>query len=143
MNIEEIKSSQAWKLLEQNKNNVLIDVRTIAEFNFVGIADLKTINQESVLLPWRNYPDMAIDSEFNKKLIEILEDKIPDHNNKEVKLLFMCRSGVRSLEAANSVSSLQYSCYNIINGFEGAVDKDNHRGNINGWKALELPWRQN
>ena len=137
--IKEINPLEAWEILKNDPNSTLIDVRTKAEFDFVGIADLRKIGKTPILLPWMNYPHMQIDTEFNYKLQEILSTKSPDQNT----LLFLCRSGGRSLQAAKSAALLGYQCYNIINGFEGDANTSGHRGQTNGWKASNLDWRQN
>ncbi len=142
MNVKEIKPLESWNLLKEQKHSVLVDVRTNAEFNSSGITDLSTIGQQPILLPWRNNPNMDIDGEFNNKLQDILQDKFPKQNNNEINLLFICRSGIRSLEAANSMSKLNYQCYNITNGFEGKTDNNSNEGEINGWKTAQLPWRK-
>ena len=57
--------------------------------------------------------------------------------------MFICRSGVRSNQAAIAASESGYSnCYNVLEGFEGDKDSDGHRGIQGGWKAAGLPWVQ-
>jgi rhodanese-related sulfurtransferase len=54
------------------------------------------------------------------------------------KLLFLCRSGVRSHYAADLAARAGFeSAYNILEGFEG----ENGAG-LNGWRATGLPWKQ-
>ncbi|MBX9634424.1 MAG: rhodanese-like domain-containing protein, partial [Magnetospirillum sp.] len=58
-------------------------------------------------------------------------------------LLFLCRSGVRSKAAAELMTQLGYAAsYNILDGFEGALDPTRHRGTTAGWKVSGLPWAQ-
>jgi rhodanese-related sulfurtransferase len=66
-------------------------------------------------------------------------------------LFFICRSGSRSLHAANSIQfhinkklelKDKINCFNVRFGFEGDLSKDNRRGNLNGWKFSDLPWKQ-
>ena len=121
MSVTEIESLEGWNLLEKSQNSALIDVRTGAEFNFTGVVNLRKINQEPILLPWRNYPNMNIDNLFNDKLRNILQNRFLNQDNNKINLLFICRSGARSLEAAQSISKLNYKCYNITNGFEYKV----------------------
>lgn len=139
----QIEPKDSWKMLKEKQNSVLIDVRTDAEFNFVGIPDLSDLDKNTLLIPWRKYPNMNIDQEFNTKLSKILERQFPNEENAGIDLLFICRSGARSQESADSMANLGYKCHNVINGFEGDVDRNGHRGKINGWKADNLPWRQN
>ena len=56
---------------------------------------------------------------------------------------FLCRSGVRSLAAAQAAQAAGFPhAYNVADGFEGPPDGDGHRGHLSGWKADGLPWRQ-
>lgn len=142
MNFKEIKPQDAWRILKEDKNSILIDVRTSEELSFVGYADLSSINRKSVALPWRIYPNMVLNSDFVSNLTDFISESFKQDPLK-IALLFLCRTGGRSKEAAKSMAEIGYNCYNIINGFEGDVDDFGHRGTVNGWKAENLPWRQN
>ncbi|MDA0901831.1 MAG: rhodanese-like domain-containing protein [Proteobacteria bacterium] len=139
----QIYPEDAWQILKESDSSILIDVRTQEELAFVGWADISETNSKTVFLPWRNYPEMTIDSAFQGQLVSFVKNIFADQKAEEINLLFLCRSGVRSFEAGNLMSKLNYNCYNIINGFEGDIDSYGHRGYINGWKAKNLPWRQN
>jgi rhodanese-related sulfurtransferase len=90
---------------------------------------------------WQVFPDMSVDSNFVGSLIAKLEQLGADKNSK---ICFLCRSGVRSLAAARAMTAHGYpNTYNITGGFEGDVDGQRHRGLTNGWKAEGLPWHQN
>jgi rhodanese-related sulfurtransferase len=57
--------------------------------------------------------------------------------------MLLCRSGARSRAAAIALTGAGFAqAFNIGDGFEGDVDPQGHRGNRNGWKAANLPWRQ-
>jgi rhodanese-related sulfurtransferase len=57
-------------------------------------------------------------------------------------VIFLCRSGNRSIGAAEAATEAGITpSYNVIDGFEGQLDGNNHRGG-NGWRALGLPWKQ-
>ncbi|MHA1113507.1 MAG: rhodanese-like domain-containing protein, partial [Alphaproteobacteria bacterium] len=57
--------------------------------------------------------------------------------------LFLCRSGARSMAAAMAMTALGHTdCRNIVEGFEGDLNGDHHRGEASGWKAAGLPWEQ-
>lgn len=139
MRVLDINSLESWKILEENENSLLIDVRTTSEFRFNGIADLSTINKNTILIPWKDYPTLQVDPQFNEKLQKVLQEKFPEKDNAEVQLLFICAGGIRSLEAARSMAQIGYQCYNIKDGFEGQIDQYNRK---NGWKN-HLPWKQN
>ncbi|GAB5374738.1 MAG: rhodanese-like domain-containing protein [Acuticoccus sp.] len=114
----------------------LVDVRTRAEWTFVGLPDLSGTANELLLLEWQVFPDMAIDPEFG----QTLESACP---HKATALYFLCRSGARSLSAAREMKSRGYEhVYNVADGFEGPPDGAGQRGKLAGWKASSLPWRQ-
>jgi len=88
------------------------------------------------LIPWVLFPDMQANPNFQQSVEQAAGD--PD-----CPILFLCRSGVRSKYAAEHMTGMGYiRCYNIQFGFEGVPDENNHRGQINGWKADGLPWFQ-
>ena len=77
----------------------------------------------------------------NPEFVAALSGALPD---KKVPLLFLCRSGVRSVAAAKAMAAAGYStCLNVLDGFEGPLDTTAKRGTTGGWKATGLPWRQN
>ena len=132
--------ADVWKGLESDPDAELIDVRTQAEWAFVGICDLAGISKRTIQLEWLGYPAGAIDPEFVEKLEAELEER---NRGKETKLFFMCRSGQRSLAAANAMSQRGWvNCINVREGFEGPIDEKRHRGGISGWKFEGLPWVQ-
>ena len=110
MKVQNISSIVAHDLLMDIKKSVLIDVRTEKEWQEVGVPAIDKL----ILLTWRELPNMAINQEFEAKLTSQV-------HNKDTALFFLCRSGARSLEAANFANNIGYSnCYNIIDGFEGS-----------------------
>ena len=128
--------AEAWKILADDPKAVLIDVRTTAEWVYVGQADISSLSKETVLLEWKVFPAM----ESNPEFVGELSAKISD---KDAPLLFLCRSGVRSKAAAITMTAEGYAtCYNIATGFEGDKDSDGHRGHVGGWKVEGLPWMQ-
>ncbi len=139
----QITANDAWKILQNNSNSILIDVRTKEEVEFVGFVDLSKTNAKTIYLPWKIYPQMANDEAFTDKLSALIAEVFPASNPEEIELLFMCRSGNRSFEAAMFMSDFGYKCYNLANGFEGSHDASMHRGTVSGWKVENLPWKQN
>ena len=114
----------------------LVDVRTDAEWNFVGLADLGTIGKQPVLIPWQIYPSMQVNGHFADQLHKA--GLTPLH-----RIYFICRSGARSLAAGQAAQAAGFPhAYNVADGFEGPVDPQGHRGVVAGWKADGLPWRQ-
>lgn len=133
----DILPEDAWKILQSDTKSVLVDVRTMPEWSFVGVPDLSSLNKDVIFISWRVYPTMAVNSEFCNQL----EREVADV---DVPLFFICRSGHRSMDAATEVTRYGYKhCYNIAGGFEGDIDANRHRSNKNGWKLANLPWGQN
>ena len=126
----------AWKILSERKDAILIDVRTRAEWSYVGLPDLGPIGKKPALVEWQVFPSMQPNPEFVGALAGAIA-------NKEAPLLFICRSGARSAAAAKAMTAAGYStCLNVADGFEGPLDAQSKRGSAGGWKAAGLPWRQ-
>lgn len=140
--VGELLPNDAWELLVQEPDSVLIDVRTRAEWGFVGVPDIAELGKSTVFVEWSQYPNMSINPRFAAEVIEQFGGKMPSH------LLFICRSGARSLNAAYAVSDhlsqagVTVPCINVAEGFEGDLDPAGHRGSLNGWKFRGLAWRQ-
>ncbi len=78
--------------------------------------------------------------QLNAKFVEQVQQHVPD---KSVPVLLLCRTGVRSVEAGKALEAAGYQhLINIVEGFEGQLDADKHRGNIDGWRFHGLPWEQ-
>lgn len=138
--IEEVPVREAWKRLSANKASQLIDVRTRAEWAFVGVPDLSEIGRQPILIEWQTFPENRVDPNFNERLSSALQAA---GVSKDTELLFICRSGGRSLMAARVMAAAGYSrCRNVTHGFEGSLDPSRHRGGLGGWKADGLPWVQ-
>jgi sulfur dioxygenase len=108
---------------------VLVDVRTDAEREWVGFVP------GAVAAAWKQWPGMQLNPAFD----EAVRAAAPSGR----KVLFLCRSGVRSIAAAKRAAELGLEAYNILEGFEGDADPDGHRGRKGGWRLRGLPWRQN
>ena len=134
--VENVSPGTTWEALKSDPNAQLVDVRTDAEWNFVGVPDLAAAGKQAVLLPWQVYPAMQRNAEFEAQLTTA--GFTPEHH-----IYFLCRSGVRSLAAAEAARAAGFShVYNVADGFEGPPDRAGHRGMTAGWKAERLPWRQ-
>jgi rhodanese-related sulfurtransferase len=136
--IKEISSQQAWEILEDDPQAVLLDVRTSVEYEYVG----HPLNAMHV--PWMDAPDWNIDAGFVAKVREALVTRSgPDQNLESTVILAICRSGKRSQAAAEELASHGFNhLYNIEDGFEGDMDNNKHRSTINGWRHANLPWEQ-
>ncbi len=118
----------AWQWL-QSGDAVLVDVRTDAEREWVGFVP------GAVALAWKQWPGMALNAGFD----DALKAAVPDGR----KVVFLCRSGVRSVAAARRAAELGLQAYNILEGFEGDADAQAQRGRLGGWRLRGLPWMQN
>ena len=134
----DITPEEAWKLLTDDPEAVLVDCRTEAEWRFVGVADLSGLDREVVYIEWN-----SADGKHNDDFVDDLLDKIGvagSDNHRPV--VFLCRSGNRSIVAAEAATEAGIApSYNMLDGFEGNLDEHGHRGGT-GWKAVGLPWRQ-
>lgn len=132
----DITPQQAWELLRDNPEAVLVDVRTEAEWRFVGVPDTSAIDRPTVLIEWVDSSG-ARNGEFVAQLTSALEGRDP-----AAPVVFLCRSGQRSIGAAVAATGVGIEpSYNVLEGFEGPIDEFGHRGG-SGWRALGLPWRQ-
>ena len=132
--IDSLSSAEAWAFLETQPNARLVDVRTRAEWMFVGIPNLDTLGRKPVLIEWSQ-----LGGTLNPTFLDQLTAELP----LAAPLLMMCRSGARSLAAGNAALGVGYqTVINISDGFEGDLDPFEHRGQINGWRHAGLPWQQ-
>ncbi len=132
----EVSAAEAWAQLKADPKAQLLDVRTMAEWNFVGVPDLASLGRQVRCVEWQGFPTGARNPAFVAEASQALSDK-------DAPVLVMCRSGARSRAAAIALTQAGFSqAINISDGFEGDMDEDGHRGNRNGWKHADLPWRQ-
>lgn len=117
----DLTATEAFATLTKDSNALLVDVRTPEEWARVGIPDLSSLHKKPELLIWT--PDPEQQKQFAARINELADPA-------KQKLIFLCRSGVRSVAAASYMTNLGFShCYNILGGFEGA----------NGWLVSKLP----
>ena len=136
----DIGPDEVWTRLGNDPGGVLIDVRSRAEWAFVGAPDLSSIGKEVVYVAWKDFPAMQVDPDFADSLDAVLAGQGVDRN---AELFFLCRSGGRSAAAAAAMTATGYAnCFNVAGGFEGGHDENGQRGKTGGWKAACLPWRQ-
>ena len=120
---------EAFELWQTLPGTQLVDVRTRAEWDWVGRIPA------SVEIEWLSYPDNRPNSGFVQQLQQRVDAGAP--------VLFICRSGGRSHNAAMLAMQAGYSnCYNVLEGFEGDRDPQGHRNTVGGWRAAGLPWIQ-
>jgi rhodanese-related sulfurtransferase len=136
----ELSVADAYRLLSEDEHAALVDVRTKAEWTYVGVPDLTGLGRTPVLLEWQTYPSMQTTADFTPRLIAELTERGAGPGTP---VLFICRSGVRSRAAARALASAGWRrCYNLTEGFEGGLDEARRRGALGGWRASGLPWTQ-
>ena len=136
----DITSAEAWERLKGDPMAQLVDVRTAAEWTFVGVPDLTEAGRKAILVEWQVYPAMGRNASFEESVAERLKAA---GATTTTPVFFLCRSGARSQAAARAMTAKGFTkCFNVAGGFEGDVDADRHRGRTNGWKADGLPWVQ-
>jgi rhodanese-related sulfurtransferase len=131
----DITPEEAWRLLSTNPEAVLVDCRTDAEWRFVGVPDLTTLEREVVYVEWNR-----VDGSRNESFVDDLVAAGVTAGDRPV--VFLCRSGNRSIGAAEAATAAGIApSYNVLDGFEGHLDGRRHRGGT-GWRAVGLPWKQ-
>jgi rhodanese-related sulfurtransferase len=130
----DITPLDSWKLLSENPDSVLVDVRTDAEWKWVGVPDLTGLGREVVFVEWNTATGR------NENFVEDLIKAGVTPGERPV--IFLCRSGNRSIPAAEAATAAGIApSYNMLEGFEGQLDSAGHRG-VTGWRAEGLPWKQ-
>lgn len=118
---------QAWTVLQAAPAAQLVDVRSRPELDLVGRIP------GAIHIEWSFYPDWKPNPDF--------EAQLKNQVDAESLVMFICRTGGRSNNAALLAKQLGYTeVYNVLQGFEGDTNAEKQRGKLNGWKAAGLPW---
>lgn len=129
--MQQLDPSAAYALLQQNPEAVLVDCRTEIEHMYVG----HPLGAEHVA--WQEAPDWEIDPEFVDKVKRLVKRDL------RRPVLLICRSGHRSLYAGKALVAAGFTdVINVLEGFEGPLDENFHRGTLGGWRFRGLPWQQ-
>ena len=130
--IKSLTSAETYEELKKTKNGKILDVRTGAELSFVGRVSYPLC----AFVEWKGFPSGALNPVF--------VDQVEQAGlTKNCAIFLICRSGVRSLDAAEALRAAGYkNLTNVSDGFEGDLNAHGRRGTINGWKAAGLPWQQ-
>ena len=121
---------EAFALLTRTADARLVDVRTRAEWDWVGRVP------GSILIEWNNYPGGARNVDFVREL----ETRL---GKTDAPVMFLCRSGQRSHNAALAATAAGYpNCFNVLEGFEGNKNAEGQRNTTGGWRVAGLPWEQ-
>ncbi|HEX2009538.1 MAG TPA: rhodanese-like domain-containing protein [Roseateles sp.] len=121
---------EAWRLMQAGAA-ILVDVRSPEEYRFVGHVP------DSLNVPWASGTSLT----RNPRFVRELEARL--NGRKEAPVLLLCRSGKRSVLAAEAAAKAGFTTvYNVLEGFEGDLDALGQRGHGNGWRFHQLPWLQ-
>lgn len=125
---------ETWQALQNQPEAVLVDVRTGAEWTYVGGPDLSTLGKTVIQVEWLVFPRMERNPRFLRELQT--QGVTPGQQ-----VYLICRSGIRSRDAAEFLAERGYATFNVADGFEGPLGNEGHRG-ASGWRAEGLPWKQ-
>ncbi len=125
----------AVERLQDNPQALFVDVRSKAEYKYVGFPE------NSILIPWIDDPDWEPNpEEFSDSVIKELDGR---ENLLNTEIILICRSGFRSNEALKCLENKGFTqVSHVASGFEGDLDENDHRGNLNGWRHDGMPWSQ-
>ncbi len=133
----DITPQQAWDLLREHPDAVLVDCRTEAEWDAVGVPDVTELGKEPVFVEWNRVGGVR-----NHTFVDDVKAALSARSAGSAPVVFLCRSGQRSVGAAVAATAAGLApAYNVLDGFEGPVGPDGRRS-VCGWKVLGLPWRQ-
>ncbi|MCK4950873.1 MAG: rhodanese-like domain-containing protein [Gammaproteobacteria bacterium] len=136
--VKSLSPKQAWDLIQENPRAVMIDVRSDMEYLFIGHP------AGSIHVPWIDLPDWKINPHFASEVRKVMLGGLScDNDSGCAPIILICRSGKRSLEAGHALIDDGFTeIYNVLEGFEGDLDKDHHRSTLGGWRFHGLPWKQ-
>ena len=125
----------AIERLQSNPQALFVDVRSKAEYKYVGYPE------NSILIPWIDDPDWEPNPEaFSEAVMQELDGR---ENLSDTEIILICRSGFRSNEALKCLENKGFTqVSHVASGFEGDLDENDHRGNLNGWRHDGMPWSQ-
>ncbi len=131
---------EAWEMMQQNANALLIDVRTDMEFLMIGHP------VGAIHIPWMDAPDWTINPRFVAEVRKLLLGRSVEQCHSQDSctcLLLLCRSSNRSKAAARLLADQGVeNIFVVEGGFEGPLDENHHRSTLAGWRKEGLPWEQ-
>ncbi len=135
--VQSLSPTQAAEFVRNNPHALFADVRSSMEFLFVG----HPIGAANIA--WVDEPDWEINPHFAEDIARHAVAKAGETTVHDLPIVLICRSGVRSLEAGKVLLAAGFTqVYNVLEGFEGALDEHHHRGTRGGWRFHQLPWEQ-
>lgn len=138
-----IMPDEALEMFQADPTMVFLDIRSSGEFFFVG----HPIGATHV--PWVDEPNWTINTNFLEDVRRVVQNKLESLEPSDglmlenIPILLICRSGHRTLDAGKLLCDSGFSkVYNVLEGFEGPLDEEKHRGTLGGWRYYNLPWEQ-
>ena len=130
--MDHLDPKTAYQYLRDHPDAVFIDCRSEMEYMFVGHP------VGSMMVPWYDGADWEKNPHFVGQV-----KKLAGANFEKRPIVLICRSGNRSVDAGEALEEAGFTdVYNVLEGFEGHLDEDHHRGSQAGWRFEGLPWEQ-
>lgn len=128
--MDHLSPQQAYDILQQSPNTLLIDCRTEFEYYYVGHPT------DAVNIEWNSGLEFEVNPHFSDQVLRMA-------GRKDRQIILICRSGKRSVDAGLELEKHGFTnVSNVLEGFEGELDREHHRGTLGGWRMRGLPWRQ-
>jgi len=140
---DNVTPNEAYLLATTDANTYILDVRTIAEWDWVGHPGVNNLGDGDALID--KVVNISYKIEYKKDFIvnpSFIADVQEQFDPAAVTLITMCRSGKRSADAAAELEALGYTMLNMLTGFEGDKTTEGYRA-VNGWKVDGLPYTYN
>lgn len=129
--VKQLRSSEVTLWIREHPEAVILDVRTPEEWESVG-RPIHPQGGKAIFLSWRLGPSMERSASFEADCEEALSGF-----SKDTPILWLCRGGHRSYEAAMAMASRGWSGgWNVVDGYEG-----HGVPGAPGWKKEGLPWK--
>lgn len=135
--------ADAHRALTASPEIVFIDVRDPIEISFVGHpagmdANIPIRFATHAFNPKSGKYKMRGNTDFIGQVDALISRIGAD---KDTPIFLICRSGVRSAAAAKILIAAGYrQVWNLVEGFEGDMDKKTGTRSANGWRNAGLPW---
>jgi rhodanese-related sulfurtransferase len=135
---QSLTPEQAWQMLQDDPQALLVDIRSTMEYLFVGHPT------GAVHVPWIDEPDWTVNPHFETEIRKLLlGGAVCSPETHCTPIILICRSGKRSLEAGRALMKTGLrSIFHVNEGFEGELDEHHHRSTAGGWRFRGLPWEQ-
>ena len=132
-----VEPEAAWQMMQNDKSVLLVDVRSDMEYLMIGHP------AGALNAAWIDHPEWTVNPKFGSQVRKLMLGRVNGHAQKSVSLILICRSGNRSVDAANALLQEGVENVHVVSGgFEGPLDDNRHRSTVAGWRHVGLPWEQ-